>query len=93
MRDVAEGRPYTLKIASEAMRRALNLAVEALDKEPSVALSARGELGATLALLKDDVGARAQYRAILDAQTKRKAPAPLVERTRALLAAVGGNGS
>ena len=74
------------------MRRALNLAVQALDKEHSVALSARGELGATLALLQDHVGARAQYRAILDAQTKRKeCPKAVVERTRALLAAVGGN--
>lgn len=94
LRDVAEGRAYTLKTASEAQRRALHRAVSGLSKDHAVALAARRDLGATLALMGEAQQARAEYQAVLAVLEAREPPPPpsVVEEARRLLLAVGGGG-
>ena len=86
LRDVAEGREYTLNKATDAHRRALSLVATALSKEHSATLAIRFALADTLLLLKDSKGARAQYQAVLAVQSKQFPPPKTIGRTKELLA-------
>ncbi|KAH8053088.1 hypothetical protein JL722_9754 [Aureococcus anophagefferens] len=86
LRDVAEGREYTLNKATDAHRRALSLVATALSKEHSATLAIRFALADTLLLLKDSKGARAQYQAVLAVQSKQFPPPKTIGRTKERLA-------
>ena len=94
LRDVAEGRAYTLKTASEVQKRAVHRAATGLSKDHALALAARRALGGTLALLDDKQGAREQFRVVLRFLEAREPACPpaLVEEMRRLLDGVGGGG-
>ena len=94
LRDVAEGREYTLKTASEVQKRAVHRAATGLSKDHALALAARRALGGTLALLDDKQGAREQFRVVLRMLEAREPACPpaLVEEMRRLLDGVGGGG-
>ncbi|KAH8071344.1 hypothetical protein JL721_4316 [Aureococcus anophagefferens] len=83
LRDVAEGREYTLNKATDAHRRALSLVATALSKEHSATLAIRFALADTLLLLKDSKGARAQYQAVLAVQSNQFPPPKTIGRTKA----------
>jgi Ca2+-binding EF-hand superfamily protein len=94
LRDVAEGRAYTLKTASEVQKRAVHRAATGLAKDHALALAARRALGGTLALLDDKQGAREQFRVVLRMLEAREPACPpaLVDEMRRLLDGVGGGG-
>lgn len=88
LRDVAEGRVYTLTRSIETHRHALGLVATSLGEKHSAALAVRRALIETCLLLKDSGAARDEYAQIIAVQNAMDPVPKSIEDNRAALRAL-----